>query len=933
MEATISTKDPNFHVLKSRLNHRGGNRPFTERELLRIEQCQQLHLNGHYSPRKMKQLIVHTPHCPLTNADIDNWTTLHWPCPSCVQGTIKTAPQRPYHVPTNALPGEYFEVDVLFNDFEAESRRKRPGMLFICLVSGILFYHAMQSRATPSMIKGGQAFHRFHLRHFPSVQCQILRSDHEYAFEHVAAQIKGCLWKPAAIGDHANHIENAIGHIKRRTLSTLSTLIRQGIDIPKHLLSVCFEHIVHLSNHIPNDKLGGASPGSFASNFNKLTFEDITTAQFGKIGYFKRYPIPTEALDLKGDLGMIVGFEPATPTNVLVYIPRTNNIVSRGEFTPVKDLSEFKELMKARAKGGIIDDSVYQSKSEFMQIERNDMPDEGLETIVNSIEHALAAYNIIDLNKQMRAAQAISIFGNEEVTKGVLKELDNLITKYNVTQFVRSSDIPTDTKILDSTDIYKGKTKNGLFTEVKVRIVVRGDRQLEDSYSQTSSPTVDQPSINTILSLAKYYRAELSSADVPAAYLQSKLKEQIYMRFSKQMSTIVISARPDLAKYLDDKGRLLVLLLKSLYGLKQAGANWFEEFIASIIGPGFTQSKSDPCIFYKIQKAEKGERDHICICGIHVDDVLRICNHLPFAEELEASLSKYGDMRWEHKSIDYLSVHYEQQPDFSVRADMSAMTERILTRHGINKPAQFPSVHNLFEQFDDEDADFSCNVTDFLSQTMEINYITKVRVDIAKEATHLASLAKNPGPVAYKHLHHLQAYLYRTKDYYILYGTTDPTVNLYVDAAFAVHPQDSTSHGGIYITLGNNTGPVYVRSSKIKAVCLSICEAELWRLVDGVKIAYPIAKLLEELQAIKSLSFVIQEDNEAAIIISHAGEGRTGKSKAFRVRYDFLRQLLKEGTITIRHCKTENMIADYLTKGMVENIFERLTTIAMGLQR
>ena len=77
----------------------------------------------------------------------------------------------------------------------------------------------------------------------------------------------------------------------------------------------------------------------------------------------------------------------------------------------------------------------------------------------------------------------------------------------------------------------------------------------------------------------------------------------------------------------------------------------------------------------------------------------------------------------------------------------------------------------------------------------------------------------------------------------------------------------------------------------------------------------------------------MHEDNEAAIIISYAGEGRTTKAKSFRVRYDFLKQLLEEGTINIKHCSTQDMVADYLTKRRVGETFIRLTTTAMDLNR
>ena len=37
--------------------------------------------------------------------------------------------------------------------------------------------------------------------------------------------------------------------------------------------------------------------------------------------------------------------------------------------------------------------------------------------------------------------------------------------------------------------------------------------------------------------------------------------------------------------------------------------------------------------------------------------------------------------------------------------------------------------------------------------------------------------------------------------------------------------------------------------------------------------------------------------------------------------------------MVIKHCPSEDMIADYLTKGMVGEPFVRLTTIAMGRAR
>ena len=145
-----------------------------------------------------------------------------------------------------------------------------------------------------------------------------------------------------------------------------------------------------------------------------------------------------------------------------------------------------------------------------------------------------------------------------------------------------------------------------------------------------------------------------------------------------------------------------------------------------------------------------------------------------------------------------------------------------------------------------------------------------------------------------------------------------------MDASFALHSHDSKSHGGIYVTLGQHTGPIYVRSGKIKLVRMSICEAELYKIVDGVQHIYSVAKFLEEVGAIPTLQFIVNEDNTASIIIFWACESRTTRSKSFRVRHHFLKQLLEDGTMVIKHCPSEDMIGEP---------YVRLTNIAMGRAR
>jgi hypothetical protein len=55
-------------------------------------------------------------------------------------------------------------------------------------------------------------------------------------------------------------------------------------------------------------------------------------------------------------------------------------------------------------------------------------------------------------------------------------------------------------------------------------------------------------------------------------------------------------------------------LNKSLYGLKQAGYNWFAKLSNGLWDCGFVQSSIDPCVFF----------NHKCIILTYVDDCIII---------------------------------------------------------------------------------------------------------------------------------------------------------------------------------------------------------------------------------------------------------------------------------------------------------------------
>jgi hypothetical protein len=76
-------------------------------------------------------------------------------------------------------------------------------------------------------------------------------------------------------------------------------------------------------------------------------------------------------------------------------------------------------------------------------------------------------------------------------------------------------------------------------------------------------------------------------ADVSIAYVQSKLDAEVYMEIPKGFGDLL----PQYKSLVKDNSCLR--LLRSLYGLKQAGALWFSTLVSAILSFGFTRSSYD----------------------------------------------------------------------------------------------------------------------------------------------------------------------------------------------------------------------------------------------------------------------------------------------------------------------------------------------------
>jgi hypothetical protein len=80
-------------------------------------------------------------------------------------------------------------------------------------------------------------------------------------------------------------------------------------------------------------------------------------------------------------------------------------------------------------------------------------------------------------------------------------------------------------------------------------------------------------------------------------------------------------------------------LKKSMYGLKQSPRMWYKKFDTYMLGLGFTRSKEDLCVYFKLIG------DHLIYLVLYVDDMLLIGNNKEIIQDVKTQLSSKFDMK------------------------------------------------------------------------------------------------------------------------------------------------------------------------------------------------------------------------------------------------------------------------------------------------
>jgi Reverse transcriptase (RNA-dependent DNA polymerase) len=136
----------------------------------------------------------------------------------------------------------------------------------------------------------------------------------------------------------------------------------------------------------------------------------------------------------------------------------------------------------------------------------------------------------------------------------------------------------------------------------RARLVALGYSQVAGvDFKDHFSPVLCDTSFRIILLLIQKLKLPAWFIDVETAFLNGDLNEEIYMRIPEDFEG-------------EGKGKSILKLNKSIYGLVQAARQWYKKFEEIIVKQGFRGINVEPCVFHKQEGTE------FCVLCIYVDD-------------------------------------------------------------------------------------------------------------------------------------------------------------------------------------------------------------------------------------------------------------------------------------------------------------------------
>lgn len=448
----------------------------------------------------------------------------------------------------------------------------------------------------------------------------------------------------------------------------------------------------------------------------------------------------------------------------------------------------------------------------------------------------------------------------------------------------------------------------------KARLVAKGFSQVEGiDYTEIFSPVVKHTSIRILLAIVALNNLELEQLDVKTAFLHGNLEEQIYMQ---QPEGFVVEGKED----------HVCLLKKSLYGLKQSPRQWYKKFNSFMIAQGFYRSKYDVCVYFKIDAKEI-----IIFLLLYVDDMLIAARNKSDIDQLKVLLGQHFEMKdlGAAKKILGMEIYRNRQAGKLYLSQKSYIL-KVLERFGMSnaKHEKVPLAAHF--KLSSKQCPNSEDESEYMSQIPYSSAVGSLmyamictRPDISYAVSVVSRFMANPGKEHWRAVKWILRYLQGTVGLSLQFGRSRNDLTGYVDADYGGDRDCRRSMTGYIFTVGKCA--ISWKASLQHSVALSTTEAEYMAAAEGIKEALWLKGLFAEFSPNQKV-IEVYCDSQSAIHLAK-DQLHHERTKHIDIRYHFIRDIILQGSVTMKKIPTTDNPADMMTKSLPLTKFTHCTNL------
>jgi len=465
--------------------------------------------------------------------------------------------------------------------------------------------------------------------------------------------------------------------------------------------------------------------------------------------------------------------------------------------------------------------------------------------------------------------------------------------------------------------VYKLKPPTTLNPEpiFKARLVAHGYKQKEGvDYSSTFAQVATLKAFRLLLWLSVFLRFRATQLDVKNAFLHGKLDKEIYM------------SPP--AGYEDEVGT--VILIKSLYGIKQAPRIWYQTLVTSLHSLGFRELISDSCVFT--------HRDKVCYLLIFVDDIVCVTKDEQFRTHFENEMQRIFEIKILGDLRHFVGLQVDSDGAGGLHVHQHDYVQKL---RDVFKNFFRPSASRVNSPCDSEvkftraqqpgDASTKAKMANYPYRSLigSLLYLLGTRPEIYFIIITLSRFVQNPGFVHWLAALRVLYYICNTPLFGLIIKKGQALeLKIYVDSDHAGDLDDRKSVSGYIIYLGDT--PVVWRSKKQKGKpAESSCEAEYISLSAGINEVVWIIAFLRELGFLVPQPVPMFCDNTSANDLAY-NPVHHDRTKHIDIRHHRIREFILDGTVEIFYVPSTDNPADIFTKSVSVGVFKRLICFVYG---